>query len=132
MPFAHSPGATTLLSNTAGTTTVVGDWFRIHPKLGRLSFHATLLASSIGATASSSVNIEVSNDGVYPLATKALTLSLTNTSTTYASDGGVLASTMDGTWQYVRANCASLTTSTAGSTGNPQVSVTMGAAWPHD
>lgn len=132
MTFAHTPGVTTLLSNTAGTTNVVGDWVRIHPKLGRLSFQAILIASSVGATASSSVHIEVSNDGFYPLATKALTLSLTNTSTTYASDGGVLASTMDGTWQYVRANLQSLTTSTAGSAGNPQVSVNMGAAWPHD
>lgn len=130
MALIQSPGATVLLTSTAGTTKTVGSWFEVHPKLGKWAFQALLTASSAAATCGSTIYIEVSNDGVYPIATKGLTIALTNTSTDYVCDGGCFATSMAGSWRYVRANLQSLTTSTAGSAGSPAVVVTMGAAWP--
>ena len=122
MAMLNTPGATAILSNTDGTTAVEGSWYEVNPRLRDLSFQAVLQASSAGATCGSTVVIEVSNDGTYPLATK-LTIALTNTTTTYVSDGGTFPSSMQCAWRYVRANVSSLTTSTAGSAGTPQVNV---------
>lgn len=128
------PGVVTLLASTAGSTLKVGNWFKVDPSVLHrdLAFQAVMTASSVGATASSTVNIEVSNDGVYPLSTAAaLIIALTNTSTTYISGGGCLPSSFAGSWGYIRANLSSLTTSTAGSAGSPAVTVTCGAkAYP--
>jgi len=134
MAYKIINGVTTLLESTAGTTATTGNWYRVDENVVRagLAFQAVLTASSVGATATSSVGIEVSNDGVYPLSTApALSISLTNTSTTYISNGGCLATSLAGAFYYVRANLVSLTSSTAGSTGSPAVTVTCGAqAYP--
>src|SRR3972149_2148226 len=134
MAYKIINGVTTLLESTAGTTATTGNWYRVDENVVRagLAFQAVLTASSVGATATSSVGIEVSNDGVYPLSTApALSISLTNTSTTYISNGGCLATSLAGAFYYVRANLVSLTSSTAGATGGPAVTVTCGAqAYP--
>lgn len=123
------PGATTIFSNTIATTSLAGSWYQINSNLARFAWQATLTASSAGATCGSTVVIEVSNDGVNPLATKAQTLALTNDTTDFKSDGAVLSSSMQGAWLYVRANVTSLTTSTAGSAGFPVVTVTAAAGY---
>jgi hypothetical protein len=134
MAYNIVPGVTNILATTAGSTISVGQWYKVDPNVVRngLAFQAILQASSVGATASSTVYIEVSNDGATPLSTTpCLNLGLTNTSTTFISAGGCLASSFAGAFAYVRANMTSLTTSTAGSAGSPSVNVTVGAqAYP--
>ena len=128
----QTPGPVTIFTSTAGSTSKAGDWYRVHPSIGRLTWQATLNTSSAGATAGSTVYIEVSNTptsettGPVPLATKGQTIALAGT-TDAVSDGAVLASSMSGAWAWVRANMNSLTTSTAGTAGSPSVSVVMNA-----
>ena len=118
-------GSNTILTSSAGSTAAVGDWYSVDG-LTELSFQAILTASSVGATAGTTVHIEVSNTTAIALATKGRTIGLTCTTDT-VSDGGSLVSSMVGTWRYIRANLASLTTSTAGSAGSPSVTVRVGA-----
>lgn len=125
--FIQTGGPTLIYQNTAATTSQVGSWFSVASRLrASLSFQAVMTNSSAGATCSSTTWIEVSNDGIHPCATKALTLALTNTTTDYVSDGGAFSSSMNVAWSYVRANISSLTTSTAGSAGFPSVAVYVG------
>ena len=126
MAVIQTAGATNIYTSTAGSTTETGDWFFIDQGFGRLTFQAILTASSVGATAASSIAIEVSNTTAIAVATVAQTFDLSCTTDT-VSDGGVFASSMDGAWKLIRARLASLTTSTAGSAGSPSVSVTVGA-----
>lgn len=134
MAYNIVPNVTTLLASTVGSTAANGEWHKVDPNIVRrdLAFQAILIASSVGATASSSVGIELSNDGATPLSTApALSFALTNTSTTYISAGGCLPSSFAGAFAYVRATLIGLTTSTAGSTGSPGVTVYCGAqAYP--
>jgi len=126
MANIQTAGATNIFTSTAGSTTVVGDWYHVDQHFGNLVFQAILTASSVGATAASSVSIEVSNSTAIAVATKARTFDLTCT-TDVVSGGGSLVSSMVGAWKLIRANLVSLTTSTAGSTGSPSVTVTVGA-----
>lgn len=104
----HSPGGQTILSCTAPTT---GDWFRVNPKLGKLAFQFIHTASSVGATISSSSIIQVSNDGVNPLATVAGTVGLAGD--TLLSDGFAT----DNHWEYVRAVVQTCSGTSAGAAG---------------
>lgn len=124
--LVNSAGPTVLLQSSAGTTQTVGGWFRFAPHIANPTFQVKQTSSSVGATAGSTTYIELSNDGVTPIATKGVTVSLTGT-TDVVSDGAALPSSLNGSWLYLRANLQSLTTSTAGSAGAPSVTVTMNA-----
>lgn len=133
MPALLSPGPITILSllaassnTTAGTTSSAGSWYEISPRLDRLAFHLVQTPSSAGGTLNSTVYIEVSNDGVYPVATKAGTYALAGS--TWQSDGGTLLSSMLGAWRFIRANANSISTSTAGSAGVGTLTVTVNAS----
>lgn len=104
----HSPGGQTILSCTAPTT---GDWYRVNPKLGNLSFQFVHTASSAGATIASSSVIQVSNDGVNPLATVLGTVGLAGD--TLLSDGF----TSDQHFEYVRAVVQTCSATSAGAAG---------------
>ena len=119
-------GSNTVLTTTAGSTVSTGSWYSIPPELSRLACQAVLAASSAGATAGTTVYIEVSNTTAIAAATRACTFALSCTTDT-VSDGAVFSTTMNGAWKLVRARVASLTTSTAGSAGSPTVTVYIGA-----
>lgn len=122
------PGPNTIYTTTVGSTAGTGNWYRVPPWLGRLSFQVTLLTASAGATAGTTTHIEVSNDGSRPLLTKGRTID-TQATTDAIVNGGALQSSMDAAWGWVRANVASLTTSTAGSAGSPSVTVVCNASF---
>ena len=111
---------------TAGTTVATGDWYTIPADMGRITCQAVLTASSVGATAASTVYIEVSNTTLIAAATRATTFALSCTTDT-VSDGANFATSMEGAWKLIRARVASLTTSTAGSAGTPSVKVYVAA-----
>tara|TARA_R110000868_G_scaffold27637_2_gene104554 strand:+ start:311 stop:745 length:435 start_codon:yes stop_codon:yes gene_type:complete len=124
--FIQTAGPTLILSatgkssaySTAGTTVLVGDWYRIHPKLGRPYITCRLSGSSAVSTATATVNIEGSNDGITAASTPLYTFSGITLTTDIVVLGGSLPTTLGGTPGYVRANLTSLTTTTAGSTAN--------------
>lgn len=126
MPLIQTAGATQIFEATAGSTSETGEWYGIDQRFGNLVWQVVLSASSAGATAATTVTIEVSNTTAVAVATVAQTFGLTCTTDT-VSDGGTFATSMDGAWKYVRVNMTSLTTSTAGSAGSPAVTVTMSA-----
>lgn len=134
MPYIQTKGPTTILtvsgasSAAAGSTSSVGSWYQIHPSLKTLAIQSVLAVSSAGATAASTVFIEVTNStAIGALATKMLTVALTAT-TDLVSDGGCASSSMAGPWNFIRANLNGLTTSTAGSSLAPTVTVIVNAA----
>lgn len=104
----HGGGGQSILTSSS---TATGDWYRVTPKLGKLTFQATHTGTSVGATVGSTTVIEVSNDGVNALDTVAGTISLSGDSP--KSDGF----TIDGHWEYVRAKINSVAATTAGSAG---------------
>lgn len=123
----NSPGPTTIYATSVGSTAGVGDWYRVPPRIGKLSFQAILSASSVGATAASSASIEVTNSTAIGLATKGRVFDLTAT-TDVVSDGGAFQSSMDAAWAWVRGKVTSLSSATAGSTGSPSVQIIVNAA----
>ena len=124
------PGPNTIYTTTVGSTAGTGSWYRVPPWLTRLSVQFILNTSSAGATAGTTTHLEVSNDGVNALLTKGRTFDTQGT-TDLIVNGGSLQSSMDAAWGWVRAKVASLTTSTAGSTGSPSVSVIVNAGYSH-
>jgi hypothetical protein len=126
MAVIQTAGATQIFEVTAGSTAETGDWYEIDQHFGNLAYQVILSASSVGATAGTTVTIEVSNTTAVAVQTAAQTFALTCTTDT-VSDGGTFATSMDGAWRYIRANMTSLTTSTAGSAGSPSVTVTVSA-----
>ena len=129
MTKSLSYGPTTILTNTAATTLQVGDWHQVNPRVGRYSFQVVLAASSAGSTATATVSIQVSNDGVTPLPDAYRTFTAVSlTADTVSTGGSATGTSMGGPWGYIRANLSSLTTSTAGSAGFPVVTVTACAA----
>lgn len=111
MPMLQSPGGQVIL---ASSSTGAGDWYRVHPKLGKLTFQVTHNPTSIGATGttvSSTTVIEASNDGVNALGTVLGTVAL-------AGDGVQSNGfATDAHWEYVRAKINSVGAASAGSTG---------------
>lgn len=96
----QSPGVTTILNSSS---TGPGSWYRVAQRIGHLSFQVIHTAS--GATVSSVVGIETSNDGINPNQTVAGSVTLTG-ATAPGADG--LAT--DAGWAYVRANTSSIST----------------------
>ena len=123
MPSVNASGI--IFTSTAGSTAATGTWYSIPHDFGRPAIQVVLAASSAGATAGTTVTIEVSNTTAVAVATKAATISLTCTTNT-VSDGAGLPSSMVGGWRFIRAVLTSLTTSTAGSAGSPSVNVYVG------
>lgn len=105
----HSPGGQSILTSSS---TATGDWYRVNPKLGKLTFQVVHTGTSVGATVGSTVVIEVSNDGVNALGTEAGTVALSGDSP--KSDGFAL----DAHWEYVRAKIQSVAATSAGSAGS--------------
>lgn len=64
----NSPGPTTILNTTSSG---FGEWYRVHPKLGTLTFQVLQVGASIGATVQSTAIVQASNDGTNPLQTTA-------------------------------------------------------------
>lgn len=114
MAMIQTPGPTLILNTTS--TAATGDWYSIHPSMGRLAFHVINQPSSAGGTIDSTTLIEVSNDGVN-VALTPLTFALAGVTTARHSTGSCLASSQDGHWGYIRARLAAMSTSTAASTG---------------
>lgn len=97
--------------NTAGPTTIfnssssaAGEWYRVHPRLGKLGIQVLHTGSSVGATVSSTTLLQVSNDGVNPLETTggstidaAFTVALLGGSPQSAGAG------LDVAWGWIRA-----------------------------
>ncbi|CAB4223259.1 hypothetical protein UFOVP1670_9 [uncultured Caudovirales phage] len=104
----QSPGGQVILTSSSSGA---GSWFRVHPKLGNLSFQWTHTATSVGASLSSTGVVEASNDGVNALATVLGTVVFAGA--TVQSDGF----TTNQHFEYVRAKINSVGASTAGSVG---------------
>lgn len=139
MPYIHTPGPTTLLSATgkssayaiSGSTVSVGEWFKVHPSLGRPYFTCKLTGTSAVSTATASVSIQGSNDGTNAATTDIYTFSGITLTTDTVVLGGTPASTAGGGGHpaYIRANLTSLTTSTAASTANQSANVVVTASY---
>lgn len=104
----NSAGPVTILNSSS---TGPGEWYRVHPKLGTLTFQVTHTGSSVGATVQSTTFIQVSNDGVNPLLTTAGTSAsalgtVTHNGGSPQSDGFAI----NANWAWVRANLNSLST----------------------
>ena len=128
MPYIQTKGPTTIFENAAATTKSAGSWYQVHPSLRNLTFQVVQTASSVGATASSTVYIEVTNStAAGRVATKWLTVALTGTTDTVTDGGSCTGTSMAGPWNYYRANLNSLSSSTVGSAGFPVVTVICNA-----
>lgn len=115
----------TILSQS-GTTLAVGDWYQFPPGHGNPTWQAVLEASSAGATAGTTIHIEVANSTA-EYAVRVHTIALTCTTDTVSTGGSLAGSTYQGAWRMIRANMASMTTSTAGSAGSPTATVYVNA-----
>ena len=106
------PGPNLILSSSSSGA---GDWHRVHPKLGKLTFQVVHTGTSVGATGttvSSTTVIEASNNGVNALDTVLGTIVFAGDSP--QSNGF----TIDANWSYVRAKINSVAAASAGSTGS--------------
>lgn len=101
-------GQNTIQSTTAAA---VGQWYWVHPKLRNLTFQVLHTGTSVGTSVGSTTYIEVSNDGVNVLNSKAGTVVMGNVSPldiSPACDGF----TLDAHYNYVRSRVNSMTTGT--------------------
>jgi hypothetical protein len=117
------PGGT-IYESSENSTTATGNWCQLANIDPHISIQAVLEASSAGATAGSTITVQVSNSPLVSAAT-VKTFNLTCTTDT-VTDSTVLTSGLLGSWNYIRAVMTSLTTSTAGSAGFPKVSIHVG------
>ena len=115
----QSPGGQVILTSSS---TGPGDWYRVHPKLGLLTFQVTHTATSVGASLSSTVVIEGSNDGVNAMATVLGTIVFAGASV--QSDGFATNNHPE----YIRAKYNGIGAATAGSTGSTFAIVTTVSA----
>ncbi len=94
----------------SSSSTGVGSWFQIPPKLGNLTLQSLTSGSSVGALVSSVMDFEVSNgpaDSPVPLATVLGTVTLSSAASP-GSDGLAI----NANWKYVRGKLTSISTST--------------------
>jgi len=122
MPVINGSG--TILSQS-GTTAATGDWHHIPGNFGNPSWQLVLEASSAGATAGTTVYIEVANSTA-EYAVRVHTMSLTCTTDTVSTGGSLAGSTYQGAWRLIRAVMNSMSSSTAGSAGSPSAVVHVG------
>ena len=115
----QDPGVTQLLA-TNTTSTGAGNWYRVNPRIGPLSFQAIFTGSSAAYLGTATVQIQGSNDASNPNVTALGTLSFSTVATPVAD--GV---TVDAAWQYVRANITALTSSTLSTAVMNQMAVSV-------
>lgn len=111
----NTPGPTSILNSSS---TGPGNWYRIHGKMGKMTFQVLHTGSSVGATVQSTIYVQASNDGVNPLQTTAGTT--VDALATVVLNGGSPQSAgfaLDANWGWVRAFTNAL------STGSIQVNV---------
>lgn len=101
----QNSGQTTILNSSS---TGPGDWYQIHPGIRNITFQVTHSGSSVGTSVASTTYLQVSNDGVNPLQTKAGTVAMGTTplDISPASDGFSL----DAHYGWVRGNINSIST----------------------
>lgn len=106
MGYVLHAGPTTILNSSSSG---YGEWHRVHPKLGNLTFQAVHTASgAAGTTVQSTIYIQASNDGVNPLETTAG--STVGALGTIVLNGGSPQSdgfAIDANWGWVRAGMPS-------------------------
>ena len=117
-------GSGTILSQS-GTTNATGDWYHIPQNFGNPAWQAVLTASSVGATAGTTIYIEVANSTA-EYAVRVHTMALTCTTDTVSTGGSLAGSTYEGAWRLIRAVMNSMSSSTAGSAGSPSAVVHVG------
>ena len=105
MAFNIQAGGPQTILNSSSTGP--GNWYRVHPQIRNITFQATINGSSLAATGSSSAYIQVSNDGVNPLASIPIIIGITGAAP--LADGA----TMDAHYEYVRAQINSITSGAA-------------------
>jgi len=119
----NGPGGT-IFESAENSTAATGNWCQMANIDANISIQAVLEASSVGATAGSTISVEVSNSpSVRAFQVASFSLACTTDTVT---DWTILGSTQLAKWNYIRAVMASLTTSTAGSAGYPKVSIHIG------
>lgn len=104
---------TTPVTILESTSTGPGEWYRVHPNRGKLTFQIIQTGTSVGATVASTVLVQASNDGVNPLLTTAG--STVDALATVVLNGGSPQSAgfaIDAAWEWVRINVNSLSTGT--------------------
>ena len=111
----QSAGPNSILSSSS---TGAGSWFRVHPDIRNITFQVSHTGSSVGTSVASTVYIQVSNDGVNPLNTKAATVVMggAGLDTSPAVDGFSL----DAHYEYVRAYTNSLSTGSISVIASPK------------
>ena len=100
-----------ILGTTGTTSTGPGNWFRVHPNRGKLTFQAIHSGTSVGVTVQSTIHIQASNDGVNPLLTTAGTT--VDALGTIVLNGGSPQSAgfaIDASWEYIRASINAIST----------------------
>lgn len=106
----NSAGPTTILNSSS---TGAGSWYRVHPKLGTMTFSVKHSGLSAGVTCQSTVYIQASNDGTNPLLTTAGTS--VDALATFVTNGGspqVQGVAINANWGWVRAFTNSISTGT--------------------
>ena len=114
MPILQSGAGQLILS---ATSTGTGSWYRVNQKMGDLTFQSVQVGTSVAATITSTVKIEVSNDGVNALTslTTPMVIAGDSPATGGLTAGCVLAAGQH--WEYVRANLSGYGATSAASTG---------------
>lgn len=107
MAYLQAAGPNTILSSSS---TGPGPWVRVHPSVRNVTFQATHTGSSVGTSVASTSFVEVSNDGVNPLNTKAATIVMGTAplDVSPAVDGF----SIDAHYEWVRGNINSISTGT--------------------
>jgi len=110
MAYNINSTPTTILNSSS---TGAGEWYRVHPNRGKLTFQVLHTGTSVGATVQSTVHIQVSNDGVNPLLTTAGTsVDALGTVTLNGGSPQSAGFAIDAAWEWVRANTNALSTGT--------------------
>src|SRR3989304_9442523 len=101
MGYIISPGPVTLLDSSSSG---YGEWYRVHPNLGTLTFQFIHASTTVGTVVQSTCVVQASNDGVTPLETTSGTTA--GALGTVAFNGAAPESdgvTVDAAWSWVRA-----------------------------
>lgn len=110
----QTPGSNVILDQ-ATTTLGAGSGFQVMPKIGNLTFMALISGTSAGVTVTGTLNVDVSNDGTNFVAAVGTTMTINGVTPQAAI--GVIASSLNGGWAYVRANLTAASSTTTASTG---------------
>lgn len=84
------------------SSTGAGGWCGIHPNIRNVTLQTVQTGSSVGALVSSVMQVQLSNDGVNPIATLAGTITLSS-----AASPGADGFSIDAHWNFIRGNLQS-------------------------